>query len=275
MGVRSTLRRVAGHFLGDSSERLQRMIFREAARGFPLAQSGFPGTLALPREFGRRMPERVVELLLAHTVYAPGARVLDVGHSNIMLCHRMLLERLAPPRRLTGIDIAPPAYDTRSLYERSVVADITRTGMEAASFDRIWCISTLEHVGMDNTVYTTNFRRGGGMDAAAIAEMARLLAPAGQLLITVPFGKFEDHGWFRNYDLRSWRALLAPLRSGADVHELYFAYSPDAGWTAAEPEGLSATGYNDNANAGASGLAVAMVCTPPGRNERNPEAHSQ
>ena len=97
------------------------------------------------------------------------------------------------------------------------------------------------------------------MDAAALAEMVRLLATDGLLLVTVPFGKYEDHGWMRNYDLPSWRALLAPVRSSAAVHEMYFRYDAVDGWTQAEPALLAATGYYDNANAGASGLAVLVA----------------
>ena len=259
MGIGSTLRRIAGLPRADTTHRLQRMIFRAAARGFSLPQPGFPDALALPGRFGRGLPERVVELLLAHTTYTPGARVLDVGHSNIMECHRLLLGRLPAPRHLTGVDIAPPSYDTRLYYERSVTADITRTPLADASFDRIWCISTLEHVGMDNTHYTENFMRAERMDAAALAEMVRLLATDGLLLVTVPFGKYEDHGWMRNYDLPSWRALLVPVRSSAAVHEMYFRYDAADGWTQADPALLAATGYYDNANAGASGLAVLVA----------------
>ena len=257
----STLSRL---LLGDPSLRLQRMIFREAARAFTLDQSAFPARLLLPPAFGRRLPERVVELLLARTTYTPGVRVLDVGHSNIMECHRRLLATLAPPRRLTGIDIATPTYDVNGLYERSIIADITNTGLDADSFDRIWCISTLEHIGMDNTGYTRNFTLDPRLDEIALREMYRLLAPDGILLITVPFGTLEDHGWMRNYDLASWHRLLDPLRVQGDVHELYFRYDPASGWMQAAPSQLETTGYYDHRNAGASGLAAVIIHKPAG-----------
>ena len=86
------------------------------------------------------LPERVVEIVLARTTYVPGARVLDVGHSNIMECHRRFLKTLPPPRHLTGIDIAPPVYDTRGDDERSLSGDITATRLPGSSFDLIVCI---------------------------------------------------------------------------------------------------------------------------------------
>jgi SAM-dependent methyltransferase len=238
------------------------MIFREAARAFALEQPAFPARLLLPPVYGRRLPERVVELVLARTTYTTGARVLDVGHSNIMECHRRFLATLPPPRHLTGVDIASPVYDTRAYYEESITADITATGLPAAAFDLIWCVSTLEHVGMDNSVYTENFVRRPGMDAAALAEMIRLLAPGGVLLVTVPFGLYEDHGWFRNYDGASWHELLPGAGADVKTSELYFGYDPDRGWEAVAPSALSSRGYHAYANAGAAGLAAAVIRKP-------------
>lgn len=265
MRIRSVVHAISKLLLGDPVHRLQLMIFREAARGFVLEQSDFPRTLLVPRVYGQGLPERVVELLLVRTTYLPGARVLDVGHSNIMECHRLLLQTLASPKHLIGIDIASPTYDTSVLYEQSIQGDITSTPFPSGSFDVIWCVSTLEHVGMDNSVYTKNFASHQGMDRVALREMVRLLAPGGTLLVTVPFGLYENHGWFRNYDAATWQDLLSSVRGDVEVHELYFGYAPDRGWEAISPEALSSTEYHAYANAGAAGLAVALI-----RNRRNP-----
>jgi SAM-dependent methyltransferase len=256
---KSVVRAALTLVLGQPTMRLQHKIFREARRALRLDQPEFPGKVRLPPGFGRNLPERVVELFLTKHTYVPGARVLDVGHSNIMECHRRLLATLEPPIHLTGIDIATPAYDTSAYYEHSIIADITATGLPAGSFDIIWCISTLEHVGMDNSGYTGNSTAGAGMDVVAIREMGRLLSPGGRLLITVPFGMFEDHGWFRNYDADSWQGLLAAVRPVADVHELYFMYEPALGWQTVDRLRLATTRYHDHANAGAAGLAAAVI----------------
>ena len=79
--------------------------------------------------------------------------------------------------------------------------------------------------------YTENFVRQEGMEKTALGEMIRLLVPGGTLLITVPFGLFEDHGWFKNYDSATWQSLLSTVRPTVDIHELYFGYDPDRGWS--------------------------------------------
>lgn len=238
---------------------LQDGIFKEALRGYDLNREGFPDQLRLPPLFGAGLPERAVELMMAKLLYRPGESVLDLGHANAMPCHRRLLDTLPPPRRLTGLDIAEPVYDTSRYYTRSLREDITRTSLPEETFDQIWCISTLEHFGMDNSAYTSTFERDSGLASAALSAMIRLLKCGGRLLITVPFGRLEDHGSHINYNLASWSRLLDPVRPRAHIRLWYFRHTQGAGWTLVAPDELALTGYYDQANSGAAGLAVALL----------------
>jgi len=78
----------------------------------------------LPPAYGKRMPERVIELLMAMLPYNPGKRVLDIGHANAMSCHLKMISSLPKPRNITGIDIAPPYYNHSKYYNKSLLADI-------------------------------------------------------------------------------------------------------------------------------------------------------
>ena len=255
----SWARRMVQPMLGGPDASLQRKIYRAYRRALPASlQQGF-GDPGLPRGYGKGLPERAVELLLARLSYAPGKKILDAGHANIMECHRKLLASLPEPRHLTGVDIADPVYDTAPYYERSVKADLTNTGLPGESFDLIWCISTLEHLGMDNSGYTASFATGSHMAAHAIREMVRLANPGGQVLITVPFGKYENHEWFMNLDMDRWRSLLNIAQPTAVVAEWYFHHAGDAGWCRSDPQTLQDVGYYDEKNAGAAALAVAWL----------------
>jgi len=209
------------------------------------------------------MPERVVELLLARLSYQPGRRVLDIGHANSMECHRNMVRSLPEPRRLTGLDIADPVYDASKLYERSVRASVDSTPFEGGAFDLIWCISSFEHFGMDNTGYRPGFAVDERIPDAALAEMTRILDANGTLLLTVPYGRYEDHGWFRNFDARLLGRVLEQLRPLGPTRDLYFAHDAAEGWRAAEPERLRDVGYNDQKNAGASAVAAAVFRKAP------------
>ena len=65
----------------------------------------------------------------------------------------------------------------------------------------------------------------------AVTELRRLLKPGGKLWITVPFGRYENHGWLQQFDLRMIRSLIE-LFAGRAAREAYFRYLPD-GWQAA------------------------------------------
>jgi SAM-dependent methyltransferase len=237
-------------------------IDREIKRAISLPQDQFPRAVALPMNYGKNMNERVVEILVAKLTYKPAKAILDIGHANAMNAHLRMLKTLPAPVNLTGIDIAPAGDIVRSLYANSVVGNIMQTDFRDESFDLIWCISALEHFGMDNSLYTDQFARDSEMDMKALREMMRILRNAGTIYISVPFGKFEDHQWLRNYDKNRWQKLLSVARPTATIDELYFQYSDEQGWSIVSPDALSTTGYFDHQNTGASGLAVALIHKP-------------
>lgn len=243
----------------SESVRLQRRIFWESQNGAAICQSDFPVRIRLPKKFGCGLPERVVELLLARLHYESGAEVLDVGHANAMLCHLELIKSLPVPHNITGIDIAQPVFNVSSYYKDSIYGDIMDTDFGDDRFDLIWCISALEHFGMDNSGYTNDFSRDSAHASKALCEMLRIVKPKGQILVTVPFGKYEDHGWFVNYDKKHWQDLLSSVRFQADIKEWYFRHTFGGGWAVVEASELMYVGYYDQANSGGAGLAVATI----------------
>lgn len=242
---------------------VQPRITAEVRRALDIPQPGFPQEIALPPNFGVGSPERVVEVPLVRWTYRPGARVLDVGHANAMPCHLRMISSLPEPRNLTGIDIVNPTYNVSRYYARSVVGDVVRSGFPDGAFDVIWCISALEHFGMDNAGYGASAERTADLDVLAVREMWRILAPGGVLLITVPYGAPEDHGWLRCYDAQRWGTVLDQVRPAGKVTELYFRHTSGAGWRRVPPEVLRYTGYLDQTNWGAAGLAAAHIQREP------------
>ncbi|HYR53102.1 MAG TPA: class I SAM-dependent methyltransferase [Candidatus Dormibacteraeota bacterium] len=259
MGLVEAVARIPA-FLGSLvGEDLQRSITREYHKALQSGWHHFPAFVSLPNPCGLGLPERVVELLLARLSYAPGSRVLDVGYANSMICHRDLIRSLPAPRHLTGIDMADPVFDAGELYSETVRGDICDTEFPDGVFDLVWCISSLEHIGMDNSGYAGASFAGAPTAERALSEMMRITRPGGSLLVTVPFGAYENHGWFRNFDEETLEKLLEPVRLQATIHELYFGHSHVAGWSRADAHELAGTGYLDQGNAGAAGLAALLI----------------
>jgi SAM-dependent methyltransferase len=244
------------------SNRLNNKILSEVERACVLNR-GMDVPIRLPEPFGRNLPERVIEILCARLSYRPGLRVLDVGCSNAMESHLRMIGLLAKPRHIIGIDISPPTPKVLCVYDDFINKSIISSDIAAESLDLIWCISALEHFGMDNSTYTDRFELSQEMDAQAVQEMVRLLAVNGRLLITVPYGKYEDHTWFRNYDAEHLWNLLHPVEGVTLKDVTFFRHTHGSGWRSVAQEELQHVGYYDQANGGSAGLAVIMLTKTP------------
>jgi O-antigen chain-terminating methyltransferase len=173
--------------------------------------------------FGAGLSERVVEVPWVLSRYRGEPRVLDLGASNAPTMYRELLGLLGVPG-LVSVDLVPgPATASRG-----VVADVRALPFAAGSVDLVFCVSTLEHVGRENSIYGVTAELSDGGDVAALRELRRVLTAAGRLLVTVPFGRREDHGWFVQYDGHSWDAVVAA--SGLRAIEEQCFVSSRQGW---------------------------------------------
>lgn len=214
-----------------------------AALNDPRLIAKFKRGRRLPRGYGRGLDERLVEYpwLLSRR---PAGRALDAGSA---LNHDHILDSFLP--RFTSLRIVTLAPEPVSYAERGInydYADLRDLPYPDGSFDTIVCISTLEHVGMDNSVYGDSSPRAADPESEverALAELRRVLAPSGRLLWTVPFGRAEDHGWFGQFDgPRLERTIQQSAPANVDV--CIFRYSA-GGWQRSSTEEAADASYRD------------------------------
>lgn len=212
----------------------------------PKFQRWFRDGEPLPPEYGVGLDERVIEYpwLLAQD---PQGRVLDAGS---VLNHAHILERFRP--RFDALTIATLVTEDETFPEQDITyldADLRDLPFEDDAFDTTVCLSTLEHVGMDNTYY------GAGEDVAAVAEdpttearralaeLLRVTRRGGKVFVTVPFGVSERLGWLRALDSADLEALLADVPQDQRRVEI-FRYLPD-GWHRATADEAAGARYRD------------------------------
>ena len=169
--------------------------------------------------------ERVVEIpwVLARL---SGRRALEVGYAFAEPPYLAAL-LTAGFEELTGVDLA--VADVPGMT--TVQADVRELPFAAGAFDLVLCVSTLEHVGADNTGYGLAAEDDGASRLTALRELRRVLSPRGRLLVTVPCGEPGDDSWFRQDDVRGWTRLFT--RAGFFVEEQEAYELTGGGWRTA------------------------------------------
>ena len=201
--------------------------------------------------------ERVVEIPWVLSRLRREGRVLEVGYA------------FAEPAYLggllqTGVDLVGVDLATRDVDGmEAVVADVRELPFQDESFAQILLVSTLEHVGADNTVYGLEAESDAESRHAALRELGRVLRRDGSLVVTVPLGEPGDHGWFRQEDEAGWTALFAD--AGFFVEEVEAYELADDGWRAAPAFVADGVRYGER---GPGASAVLCADLAPGRLRR-------
>lgn len=135
------------------------------------------------------------------------APVLDVGCAE----STYLADLPAP---VDGIDVRDPTR-TQDALRRFYRGDIC-TYLLPGRYATVLAISTIEHVGLACKAYGTSADDAAG-DRHALEGCVAAAGPGGQVLVSVPFGRPADHGWFRQYDLTRLRGLFEGFDAKLDI----------------------------------------------------------
>jgi SAM-dependent methyltransferase len=191
---------------------------------------------SLPSGYGFRLDERIVEYpwLLSRLPNGAG-RLLDAGS---VLNFEFVLEQ--PALKTKTIHICTLAPEGNCYWQKGIsylYEDLRQLPYCDDLFDWIVCLSTIEHVGMDNALYTgggTKKESGSADYLRALVELKRVLKPSGTIYISAPFGKAADHGWFQVFDQGMVEKMIETFKPERDKRN-YFLYRAD-GWQPCKPE---------------------------------------
>jgi SAM-dependent methyltransferase len=218
----------------------------------------------VPVGHGAGIDERVVEYpwAFAHLLDSAGP-ILDAG--SVLNFESIIMSPGLDPSRLT---IAGLAVEKQCHYAAGVsyqLCDLRRLPFRDGWFGLTLCLSTLEHIGMNNEIYGHDDEtapgeaqavagarpevvEGGHLDA--VAELMRVTRPDGMIAISVPVGTHENHGFFQQFDRPMIDTLIAALSGFGEVKESCFLYR-DGGWSgAAWEECQDSTSHNPQTGRG-------------------------
>lgn len=162
----------------------------------------------LPAGFGVGIDERIIEYPWVLSRVDEAQSILDAG--SVLNVRELLAHPILLGKRLVIYTLAPEGIIS-SPHVSYIYGDLRATILKSGQFDLIVCISTLEHIGMDNTLlYTSDRQYQESSDSdylLVIDELKRLLTPQGKLLITVPYGRAQKLGWLQQFDRTGLNAI--------------------------------------------------------------------
>jgi SAM-dependent methyltransferase len=192
---------------------------------------------SLPQGYGYRLDARIIEIpWVLSRARNDGNRFLDAGSA---LNYDFVLTSPAFKQKQTTImTLAPEGHAYWQLGVSYVFGDLRDLDFRDERFDSVACISTIEHIGMDNTMYAEDLEIAKRSDPSefvlAVKELKRVLKKDGSLYISFPFGRYENHGWFQQFDAALVDTLVGAF-APARHHEAIFQYHPD-GWQLSDRE---------------------------------------
>ena len=189
----------------------------------------------LPPGYGVGVDERCIEYpwLLTHLENRMEV-LLDAGST---LNHDFILED--PSLQGKVIHILTLAPEPNCFWQKGVsylFCDLRNIFVRDACYDSISCLSTLEHVGCDNRLFThrevhSEYRPDDFVPA--IQELARVLKPGGRLFLTVPFGTYQHFGFQQVFDKELLSRAIAAFGEVTEVVETFYCYTA-GGWNVAD-----------------------------------------
>lgn len=188
----------------------------------------------LPKGHGIALDERTVEWpwVIAH-LNDNDMHILDAGSA---LNHPLLLSHPAITPSGDGqkqLDIFTLAPEDVCEFHRGIsyhFGDLRFLPYKDELFDAIVSVSTLEHVGMDNTMFRADREEHLPEDVKkAFLEIKRVLKRGGKFLFTVPFGVYEDHTLFQQFDANLLECC-ADTFVPSSREDTFFMYTAE-GWS--------------------------------------------
>ncbi|NNE14185.1 MAG: class I SAM-dependent methyltransferase [Saprospiraceae bacterium] len=209
----------------------------------------------IPKNFGMKIDERIIEYpWIFSKLNDYKEDILDAGSTfnfDYVVNHNKFKNK-----DLTIFTFAPETNAFPKKRVSYVYGDLRDMPFENNQFDTVVSQSTIEHIDMDNSIYGYDIEHNENEEKKsydyikAVKEMTRVLKSKGTLLITFPFGKFENHGFFQQFDDEMLDRILNYFDDLGDYSVDFFKYEKD-GWRFAERDELQeVVSYNPHSGKG-------------------------
>ncbi|MSQ79645.1 MAG: methyltransferase domain-containing protein [Flavobacteriaceae bacterium] len=209
----------------------------------------------LPANYGLGVDDRVVEYPWIFAQLSPAkTKMLDAGSTfnfTELVSHPVIKEK-----DFSIFTFYPECNNYSQNRISYLYGDLREMPFKDGYFDEVVCQSTIEHIDMDNSIYGYDLSRTDTKQPksysylGAVKELCRVTKPGGMFLISFPYGKFENHGFFQQFDTEMVEKLKAELNAKGTLNETYFLYKQDGWHFSTAEESKNAESYNPHTGVG-------------------------
>jgi hypothetical protein len=218
---------------------MRNLFVKEALDDEALLES-FRSGEALRPGYGIGIDERVVEYPWMCSRLPPGGgRMLDAG--SVFNRTYLVEHPLIRAKKLHIVTLVPEGRCHCANGVSHIYDDLRSMPISSDYYDIVACLSTLEHIGMDNTSFRGPAEQAPGDYLIAVREMRRVLKHGGLFLLTVPFGTYKNFRTFQLFDKRLIENVIAAF-APSNVEETYFRYTAQ-GWNISDARASSDAEY--------------------------------
>lgn len=167
--------------------------------------------------------ERIVEIpWVFQQLKKLSGKLLDAGSTlNI----KYILSKLKNFDKIFITTLYPENLFFNNLNISYTYEDLSDMSFKNNSFDAITCISTLEHIGFDNSIYNygefKKEKKNKNKLDIVLKGLRRVLKKNGILLITIPFGKKGIYNNMQQFDIYGLKHIIKILRPKKFYIEYY------------------------------------------------------
>jgi SAM-dependent methyltransferase len=195
----------------------------------------------VPANYGYRLDERIVEYPWVFANLKKGKTIfLDAG--STFNFDYLLNNKLIQNKEKYIYTFYPEDKSYHHKRISYVYGDLRNLPFRDDFFEEIVCQSTIEHIDMDNSMYGYDLKSTLELVTnksyeylIVIEELLRVLKTDGQLLLTFPYGKFENYGFFQQFDAEMVARITDKMKDLGNCELVFFKYLPD-GWIVASQE---------------------------------------
>jgi SAM-dependent methyltransferase len=173
-------------------------------------------------------------------------RLLDAG--SILNYPYLIENTVLNNKDIVIMTLEPENTMIRKSRLSYMFCDLRHNPFKDEVFDTVVSLSTIEHIGLDNTMIYSDRDKFKEKDRfsylVAIDEMIRVLKRSGKLYLSVPFGKREFFGWLQQFDSEMIAELCSHIRNASLIEATYYRYD-QSGWQISAAESCKDCEYFD------------------------------